>query len=90
MAAERVMGRWQRFRRSDLFYSFVRSPVTVLAAVVALVCIVGAVFAPVLAPHTPFDPASLEIDDAYKPPAWVKGDDAKGKKGGDLRFVHNR
>lgn len=80
-------GWWARIHRSDIFYSFKRSPLTIVAAIVTLVFVVGAVFAPVLAPHTPFDPASLEIDDAYKPPAWTAADDAKGKKGGDWRFL---
>jgi len=86
-SAGKPRSRWARFRASDLFYSFKRSPMTMVASLVTLIFIVGAVFAPVLAPHTPFDPASLEIDDAYRPPLWVAGDDAKGKKGGDLRFV---
>jgi len=85
--AARAPGRWARLRRSDIFYSFRRSPMTIVAAIVTLVCVLGAVLAPVLAPHTPFEPASLEIDDAYKPPAWTKADDAKGKKGGDWRFI---
>lgn len=59
------------FFDSDLWWSFTRSPVTVLSAVVAFVCIAGAVFAPVLAPHNPFDLASLQLMDAFKPPAWT-------------------
>ncbi|MDO9707912.1 ABC transporter permease [Paracraurococcus lichenis] len=55
---------------SDLWWSFRRSPVTVASAVVALVCILGATFAPLLAPHDPFDLASLNLGDAFKPPAW--------------------
>src|SRR5262249_47079109 len=75
MTAERVQargfrGRWSRLCNSDLYYSFIRSPTTMLAAVVALVCIVGALLAPALAPYTPFDPASIDINDAFKPPAW--------------------
>ena len=60
----------KRFLDSDLWWSFTRSPVTVLSAVVALVCILGALFAPWIAPHNPFDLASLNLIDAFKPPAW--------------------
>ncbi|WP_135466887.1 ABC transporter permease [Crenalkalicoccus roseus] len=56
---------------SDLWWSFRRSPVTVLSAVVALVCVGGALLAPLLAPHNPFDLASLNLLDAFKPPAWA-------------------
>ncbi len=60
----------KRFFGSDLWWSFTRSPVTVASAVVALVCILGAVLAPWIAPHNPFDLASLNLSDAFKPPAW--------------------
>lgn len=60
---------------SDLWYSFSRSPVTVASAVVAAVCVLGAVFAPWIAPHNPFDLATLNLIDAFKPPAWeAEGD----------------
>jgi peptide/nickel transport system permease protein len=60
----------KRFFESDLWWSFTRSPVTVVSAIVAAVCILGAVFAPWIAPHNPFDLASLNLSDAFKPPAW--------------------
>ncbi len=60
----------QRFFDSDIWWSFTRSPVTVISAIVAFVCIAGAVLAPVIAPHNPFDLASLQLLDAFKPPAW--------------------
>jgi peptide/nickel transport system permease protein len=40
------------------------------AAAVALLCIVCAVFAGWIAPHHPFDLATLELSDARLPPAW--------------------
>ena len=55
---------------SDLAYSFRRSPVTVAAALLTLMCVGGAVGAPWLAPHNPFDLASLNLLDAFTPPAW--------------------
>ncbi|BDG72801.1 ABC transporter permease [Roseomonas fluvialis] len=62
----------KRFLDSDLWFSFTRSPVTVVSAIVAAVCILGAVFAPWIAPHNPFDLASLNLSDAFKPPAWTE------------------
>ena len=55
---------------SDLWYSFKRSPSAVISAVVTLVIVLGALCAPVVAPHNPFDLASLNIMDANTPPAW--------------------
>jgi peptide/nickel transport system permease protein len=64
-----------RFLDSDIWWSFTRSPVTVLSAIVALVCILGAVFAPWIAPHNPFDLATLNLIDAFKPPSWSEAGD---------------
>jgi peptide/nickel transport system permease protein len=58
---------------SDLVYSFRHSPVTIAAALLTLICAGGALFAPWLAPHNPFDLASLELNDAFTPPFWAEG-----------------
>jgi peptide/nickel transport system permease protein len=60
----------RNFFDSDIWWSFKRSPVTVISAIVAAICIGGAVLAPWIAPHNPFDLASLQLMDAFKPPAW--------------------
>ena len=44
-----------------------------LAAFMTLVCIGGAVFAPWLAPHSPFDSATVVLTDGFTPPAWIQG-----------------
>ncbi len=62
----------RRLIDSDIAHSFVRSPMTMLAALVTLVFLAAALFAPILAPHTPFDPASVQIMDAFKPPVWKR------------------
>ncbi len=56
---------------SDLLYSFRRSPVTVVAAALTLLCVGGALLAPWIAPHNPFDLASVNLLDAFTPPAWI-------------------
>src|SRR3712207_2812300 len=68
---------------SDLWWSFSRSPVAVLSAAVALVCVLGAALAPLIAPHNPFDLASLVLSDAFKPPAWDEAGDATYPLGTD-------
>lgn len=62
----------RRFFDSDIWWSFTRSPITMLSALVALVCILGALLAPWIAPHNPFDLASLNLLDAFKPPVWIE------------------
>ena len=58
---------------NDIFYSFRRSPVTVVAAIITLVYLVATLFAPVVAPHNSYDLTSLSLLDAFLPPAWVEG-----------------
>jgi len=64
---------WAKLWHSDIGYSFRHSPVAVVAALLALVCVVAALFAPWVAPHNPFDLATLELADARLPPAWEQG-----------------
>ena len=64
------------FFDSDIWWSFTRSPLTVVSAIVAFICIAGAVLAPLIAPHNPFDLASLQLMDAFKPPSWQAEGDA--------------
>ena len=59
-----------RLRDSDLWFSFRTSPVAIAAGLVAAIMVLGAVFAPWVAPHQPFDLASLDLNDSLLPPAW--------------------
>jgi peptide/nickel transport system permease protein len=60
--------RLARIWDSDLAWSFRHSPVAIVAAAVALTIILAAVFAPLIAPYDPFDPASLNLMDGFTPP----------------------
>jgi peptide/nickel transport system permease protein len=66
----RTSGFLHRIFDSDIFYSFSRSPVTIISAVVTAIIFLAAGFAPWLAPHNPFDPATLDLMDGFTPPAW--------------------
>ena len=44
-----------------------------VAALIAFVCVFCAAFAPWVAPHNPFDLATLELSNARLPPAWMDG-----------------
>ncbi len=61
----------RRFFDGDVFYSFKHSPLTITAAVIVVACIVGATFAPFVAPHNPFDLKTLNLLDAFTPPAFT-------------------
>ena len=59
-----------RFFDSDIAFSFRRSPVAMIAAGLVLFTLLAAAFAHWIAPHDPFDLASLSLLDSFKPPAW--------------------
>ena len=65
-------GLWARFFDSDVWHSFRATPSAMIAAVIAFVCIFAALFAPWVAPHNPFDLATLDLSDARLPPAWME------------------
>ena len=67
----------RQFLDSDIWFSFTRSRVTVVAALTAAVIILGAVLAPWVAPYNPFDLASLELIDAHTPPSWLEDGEAR-------------
>ena len=69
----RPPGRLARALDSDVFHSFIDSPTTIVAAAVTALAVLGAVLAPWIAPHTPFDPVTLDLSDAFLPPAWAAG-----------------
>jgi len=79
----RIKDTAHRFFDSDIWYSFIKSRVTVIAACVTLVIISAAVASPLVAPHTPFDPATLDLMDAYTPPAWFEEGNPKFLLGTD-------
>ncbi|MDZ7813394.1 MAG: ABC transporter permease [Ideonella sp.] len=76
-------GALARFFAGDVWYSFCRSPVAIVSALIAGICIVCALGAPWIAPHNPFDLATLDLADARLPPAWEADGKAKYLLGTD-------
>jgi len=54
----------------DLAWSFRRSPVTIVAAALTVVCVGAALLAPWVSPQDPFNMAGLNLNEAFTPPAW--------------------
>ena len=79
----RIQDTRHRFFDSDIWYSFKKSKVTVIAACVTVVFMLSAFGAPLIAPHTPFEPASLDLMDASTPPAWYEDGSTKFLLGTD-------
>ncbi|GGX54415.1 peptide ABC transporter permease [Tateyamaria omphalii] len=60
--------RLQRWADSDFFYQFKHSPVAIVSFTVAVLLVLGAIFAPLIAPYNPFDPASLNLMNGFSKP----------------------
>ncbi len=73
----------RRFLDSDIWFSFRTSPMAMGAALIAFVCLFCAVFAHWVAPHNPFDLATLELGDSRLPPAWSDGGSSRYLLGTD-------
>src|SRR6476619_3779670 len=61
----------RRTLASDIFYSFRRSKLTMVAAGVTLLFFLLAIFASVLAVQNPFDPAQLQLMNSRISPIWT-------------------
>jgi peptide/nickel transport system permease protein len=79
----RIQDSVHRFFDSDIWFSFKKSRVTVIATCVTVVMIISAIAAPLIAPHTPFEPATLDLMDAFTPPFWFEDGSTKFLLGTD-------
>jgi len=67
------------FFRSEFFHNFVRSPGAVAGLLIVIFFLIVVLIGPACTPQNPYDIASLDLMDAYKPPLW--------REGGDSAFV---
>ncbi|MBL4785996.1 MAG: ABC transporter permease [Cohaesibacteraceae bacterium] len=72
-----------RFLDSDIVYSFKQSKVTIVAAIVTLLMMCGAFFAPWITAQNPFDLATLDLMESLMPPVWMEGGEARFPLGTD-------
>nr|WP_321342334.1 ABC transporter permease [uncultured Cohaesibacter sp.] len=75
MAQEQNRSLLVKFFDSDAFYKFRTSPITVAAALCALVLFGASLGAAFFAPFDPFDKASIDLLNSLLPPAWQEGGD---------------
>ena len=68
---------------SEFVHSFRRSRVTVIATLVTVAMTLAAVLAPWIAPHDPFDVATLSLWNAELPPVWAEDGDPRFLLGTD-------
>jgi peptide/nickel transport system permease protein len=64
-------GWFRRTLDSDIFYSFRRSKMTMVAAAVTVLFFLLAILAPLMAVQNPFDPAQLQLMNSRISPLWT-------------------
>lgn len=64
-------------RENEFVYLFLHNRLAQLAALVALLCIGGAVLSPWIAPSNPYDLANIDLLDSLLPPVWNEDGDAR-------------
>ena len=58
---------------TDIGYSFFNSKIAVISSTIFFIILICSVFAGIVAPYNPFDPASVSLMDAFTPPIWSEG-----------------
>ncbi len=66
--ATKPPSRLATFWDSDFVWSFRHSPVAMIALLVVAILLLAALFAPLIAPHDPFNPATLNLMNGFTPP----------------------
>lgn len=64
---------WTRFKKSYLFYSFLRDPVAIVSFVIFTTLVILSITAPFIAPYNPYDTSTIDIMDSELPPSWLDG-----------------
>ena len=64
---------FNNFIDTDIGYSFKNSKIAIISTIVFLIIVLSSMFAGIVAPYDPFDPASISLMDAFTPPVWVDG-----------------
>jgi len=73
----------RRLLQSKLLRHYVRDLSAVVGSVILLIVLLGAIFAPFIAPQDPYDPKTLSLQDSLTPPIWMKGGQAPFLLGAD-------
>ena len=70
-------------KKYEGLWLFVQSPAAIIAALVAIIIILGAIFAPLIAQVNPYDLSSFSLFNGLLPPVWQDGSNPKYLLGTD-------
>jgi len=67
----------QSFLKSEFFFNYKRSSTAIIGSIITIAVLLIAIFGPFLTVQNPYDLGSIDLKDAYKPPAWIEGGEPK-------------
>lgn len=76
---------WVRLKESHVWHSFKNDKVAIFSFSVFILYVLMALFAPLIAPFDPYDPATIDIMDSELPPTWQEGSDERFFLGTDAQ-----
>ena len=85
MNTEINLSPWARFKQSDFIYHFRRDKVAMVSFAIFMALLVAAFLSPLIAPHNPYDLATIDILDSELPPSWLEMGDARFWLGTDVQ-----
>ena len=63
----------KRLANSRALKHFLKDPLAIIGVLILFVMLIGAIFAPLIAPQNPYDPRALSLQDSLQPPLWMSG-----------------
>lgn len=73
----------KRLFHSRVLKHFLKDPLAVVGVLILFVMLIGAIFAPLIAPQNPYNPRELSLQDSLKPPLWMHGGESPFLLGAD-------
>lgn len=67
--------RWKRFTQSYFLNDFLHSKTALISFIMLALLLILGFGAPLFADYNPYNPATFDIMDSEKPPAWIEGSD---------------
>ncbi|MTI47112.1 ABC transporter permease [Sporosalibacterium faouarense] len=64
------------FLSSEFIYNYKRSPTAIIGSIITIVVLLTALIGPFFTVQNPYDMSTIDLSDAYKPPAWIEGGDS--------------
>jgi len=74
-----------RVFKSKRFYHYIKDLSAVTGSLILIIMLIGAIFAPIIAPQNPYDMKGLYLENSLKPPIWMEGGKAPFILGTDDR-----